>query len=161
MARVRLAPRVVVPTPLPIPACTAASTAGVVPRPGPFGGTVGPSVTPWVSGEVLVVGCHPSALPEMVAPAAVPEPVQLESCPVTDQPGKVLRVRATTIGVAEAVAEDPDPSKVTVSVVSTVSVNAPLCGTVTASGIVPEFGGATFTGRLRLPVEPVKVPVGL
>src|SRR5215475_4585124 len=128
MARVRLAPRVVVPTPLPIPACTAASTAGVVPRPGPFGGTVGPSVTPWVSGEVLVVGCHPSALPE---------PVQLESCPVTDQPGKVLRVSVTTIGVVEAVAEDPDTSKVTVSVVSTVSVNAPLCGTVTASGIVP------------------------
>src|SRR5215471_3466552 len=123
IARVRLAPRVVVPTPLPTPACTEASTAAVVPRPGLAGGTVAPSVTPWVSGEVLVVGVHPSWLPEMVAPAAVPDPVQLESCPDTDQPGKVLRVSDTTIGVVEAVAVLPLTSRLTVSVVSTVSVN--------------------------------------
>src|SRR5215469_5315523 len=122
IARVRLAPSVVVPKPLPMPACTDASTAAAVPRPGLPGATVPPSVTPWVSGEVLLVGTHPSWLPEMVPPAAVPDPVKFESCPDTDQPGKVFRVSDTTIGVVEAVAVLPLTSRLTVSVVSTVSV---------------------------------------
>ena len=161
IARVRLAPRVVVPNPLPTPACTDASTAAVVPRPGLPGVTVPPSVTPWVSGVVLLVGVHPSWLPEMVAPAAVPEPVQLESCPDTDQPGKVFRVSDTTIGVVAAVALDPDTARVTVVVVFTVSENAPVDGTVTASGMTPEFGGAAFTVSDKVPLEAEKLPVGV
>ena len=40
----------------------------------------------------------------MVAPDAVPEPVQFVSWPDTDQPGKAFRESDTVIGVVAAVA---------------------------------------------------------
>src|SRR5579871_406929 len=87
IARLRLAPSVLVPYPLPRPCGADASTAAVVPRPGPpgTGATVGPRTTAGASS--VSVGVHPSWLPEKVPPTAVPLPVHAESWPETDQPG--------------------------------------------------------------------------
>src|SRR5262249_45621834 len=124
MSSVRLAPNVLVPKPLPLPACTDASTAAVVPRPGLAGVTGAPSVTPVA--RVLLVGVHPSWLPEMVPPAAVPVPVQSESCPETDQPGKVLRVSCTETALSAPVPVEPSADTVRFTVpVPTVRVNEP------------------------------------
>src|SRR5215469_11987342 len=129
MASVRFAPSAVVPKPLP--ACADASTAAVEPRPGLPGVTVPPSVTP-VPREVSV-GTHPSWLPEMVDPAAVPLPVKSASWPDTDQPGKVFRVSDTVIAGSAPVAFDPDSVRCTVPGV-TVKVKVPDVGTVKVTG---------------------------
>src|SRR5579859_3778288 len=129
MAKVRLAPSTLLPNPLP--ACACARTAAVVPRPGLPGATVPPSVAP-VPSEVSV-GAHPSWLPEMVPPAAVPLPAKSLVWPETDQPGNVFRVSETVTALSAPVAFVPDTVRVTVPD-ATEKVNAPDAGTVTASG---------------------------
>src|SRR5271166_54066 len=84
MCSTRLALRIFVPCPQPAPAD--ANVAAAPPRPGAAGATVPPSIAPSCS-DPTTVGVHPSWLPEMDRPAAVPDPVKSDSWPDTDQPG--------------------------------------------------------------------------
>jgi hypothetical protein len=122
-------------------------------------------VTPEGSVPVLV-GVHPSWLPDMDAP---PLPVKSAAWPDTDQPGEVFRVSDTVTWVVAAVALLPLTASVTVSVVSTVRVKEPppvvLAGTVTAIGIVPGGGtvpdGKTVTMSVRVEALKAVWPAGV
>src|ERR1700722_10376520 len=124
MARVRAAPMVSPPVPvkpLPVPECTDARTLAATPRPPVTGATVPPRETPWTAGE-LPNGDQPSWSAAMLceprsagtAAGLVGEgkfggeagmvPLNAVLWPETDQPGKVLRVSVTMIGVVLAVA---------------------------------------------------------
>src|SRR5215469_463386 len=91
----------------------------------------------------------------MDAPAAVPEPVKSMLRPSTAQPGKVFRVSVTTTAVVNPVALLPLTTSGTVSLVSIVRVNAPVRGTGTDRGIVPEttFGCTVSNSVAKAPVE--------
>src|SRR5215469_797250 len=117
----------------PKPAWASASTAAVVPSPGLAGATAPPRST-WVPSNALLpvaaAGVHPSWLPEMGVDGVADE-VNVDSCPETDQPGKVFRVsEMVTFGSAPEALEPLTVSDA-VAGVATVTVSAPVAATVT------------------------------
>src|SRR5215472_12343389 len=139
-----------VSVPKPEPPAARASTAGMDPRPGPFGATGEPSVAPPVTAPD---GAQPSWLPEMVDPAAVPLPVKSDTWPDTDQPGEELRVSLTVIsgrfpprtsGLADPVEGTVLPVTVTVKLPGGGTVELPGGGTLEPGGGTLEPGGGTL-----------------
>ena len=78
------------------------------------------------------------------------------------RPSSGISVIPVLMGDVAPVALRPVAVRVTTSVVSTVRVKLPDCGTLTARGIVPELAGAGLTGSDNEPAVPaVKLPDGV
>src|SRR5579862_2712633 len=102
-------------------------------------------------------GVQPSWLPEMVPPAAAPEPVKSDSWPDTDQPGRTLRWSVTVMSNSFPVADTRFGAlSVTVPGVI-VTTKAPRGGMVSVTG-TPPFPPVCvpdgFTVSMQRPTEP-------
>src|SRR5215472_1361279 len=102
-------------------------------------------------------GVQPSEFAGMVL---VPGPVKTDSCPETDQPGKVFRVSLTVtwlrvpVAVSSGVVAGDAGASVT-DPVATVTDRAPVDGTVTFTdtGLVPPASSEP-TASANVPVDP-------
>src|SRR5579859_7809890 len=101
-------------------------------------------------------GVQPSWLPEMVWPAATPEPVKFDSWRDTDQPGREVRRSVTVMSSSVPCAATRFGAlRITVPGVM-VTVKAPCRGTVTVMGTVfpPPCAARGFTISEQRPAEP-------
>src|SRR5215471_9865951 len=116
----------------PNPAWARASTAAVVPSPGLAGATVAPRATCVPSKALLpvaAVGAHPSWLPE-IGVDGVADDVNVDSCPETDQPGKVFRASWMVTFGSVPVPVEPLTVSDAVAGVATETVSEPLAAMV-------------------------------